>query len=72
MAEGKPIDVERIGHAAPCVGDFFRDGKPALLVGQIDGGKLRIYRNLGTSKAPRFGGFEWFKASEALGVIEPG
>jgi hypothetical protein len=72
MADGKPIDVERSGHAAPYVGDFFGDGRPALLVGQFDGGKLRIYRNLGTAKSPRFGGFEWFKASEALGTIEPG
>ena len=54
------------------VGDFYGDGKPALLVGQFSGGKLRIYRNLGTAKVPKFGGFEWFKASEALGTIEPG
>jgi hypothetical protein len=71
-ANGKPIDVERSGHAAPFVGDIDGDGKPDLLVGQFSGGKLRVYRNVGTAKNPRFGGFEWFKASDALGTIEPG
>ncbi|HJZ55339.1 MAG TPA: hypothetical protein VKE74_10290 [Gemmataceae bacterium] len=72
MANGKPLDVERSGHAAPFVGDFYGDGKPALLVGQFSGGKLRIYRNTGTATAPRFGDFEWFKASETLGTIPAG
>jgi hypothetical protein len=71
-ANGKPIDVERSGHAAPFVGDFYGDGKPALLVGQFDGGRLRIYRNVGTAKEPKFGDYEWFKASDALGTIAPG
>ena len=72
LADGKPLDVERSGHAAPFVGDIDGNGKPALLVGQFDGGKMRIYRNLGTPGAPKFGGFEWFKASDALGTIQPG
>jgi hypothetical protein len=71
-ANGKPLDVERSGHSAPFVGDFDGDGKPDLLVGQFSGGKLRIYRNVGTAGAPKFGDFEWFKASDALGTIEPG
>jgi hypothetical protein len=71
-ADGKPIDVERSGHAAPAVGDFDGDGKPDLLVGQFSGGKMRIYRNVGTAKQPKLGEFEWFKASDALGTIEPG
>ena len=71
-ANGKPIDVERIGHAAPFVGDFDGDGKPDLLVGQFSGGKLRVYRNVGTAGKPKFGDYEWFKASDALGTIEPG
>ena len=71
-ANGKPIDVERSGHAAPFVGDIDGDGKPDLLVGQFSGGKLRIYRNVGTASAPQFGDFEWFKASETLGTIPAG
>jgi hypothetical protein len=71
-ADGKPIDVERSGHAAPFVGDFYGDGKLDLLVGQFSGGRMRIYRNTGTAKQPKFAAFEWFKASDALGTIEPG
>jgi hypothetical protein len=71
-ANGKPIDVERSGHAAPFVGDFDGDGKPDLLVGQFSGGRLRIYRNVGTARAPKFGEHEFFKASDALGTVPAG
>ena len=62
MAAGKPIDVEREGHAAPFVGDFDGDGVMDLLVGQYDEGKLRIYRNIGTNGNPKFDTYTWFKA----------
>lgn len=60
-AGGAPIDVE-VGHATPLVADFDGDGVPDLLVGQFGGGKLRLYRNLGTARAPRFEAFSWFQA----------
>src|SRR5947207_10075287 len=72
MVDGKPLDVEREGHAAPFVGDYFGDGKLTLLVGQHSGGKLRIYKNTGQPGAPKFESFEWFQASESLGKIEAG
>ncbi len=59
-AGGKPIDTE-IGHAGPGYFDIDRDGKRDLLVGQFGGGKLRIYRNVGTDAEPKFGDLEWFK-----------
>jgi hypothetical protein len=63
-AGGKPIDLLS-GGAAPYYGDFDGDGLPDLLLGQFDGGKLRIYRNRGTKEHPRFDDFEWFKAGKA-------
>jgi len=65
------IDVD-IGHAAPLVTDFDGDGVPDLLVGQFGDGKLRIYKNVGTAKAPRFDGFSWFKTGEQDGRIPSG
>ncbi len=60
-ADGKPIDTDT-GHAAPFMVDFDGDGVRDLLVGQFSGGKLRIYRNLGSNAQPKFGAFAWFNA----------
>ena len=70
-AGGQPIDVE-IGHAAPLIADFDRDGKMDLLVGQFGGGKLRIYRNVGANGAPKFEKFAWFKAGVSDGKVPSG
>lgn len=60
-ANGKPIDMDQ-GNAAPFVMDFDGDGQFDLLLGQRGECKLRIYRNLGSNRAPRFGVSAWFKA----------
>jgi hypothetical protein len=60
------------GMASPLVADFDGDGKSDLLVGQFRGGKLRIYRNVGTASAPRFEGFTWFKTGEQEGKVPVG
>jgi len=70
-AAGKPINVD-IGHAAPCVADFYGDGTMCLLVGQFGDGKLRIYRNEGTKAEPKFGKFTWFSAGGAEAKIPSG
>jgi hypothetical protein len=64
-ADGKAIDTD-IGHAAPWLYDFDRDGKRDLLVGQFGEGKLRIYRNIGTKEAPKFDKATWFQAGGAI------
>jgi hypothetical protein len=68
-AGGQPLDVKRVGHSAPFLADVDQDGRPDLLVGQFHEGRLRIYRNEGTEKAPRYGGYRWFTAASELGRV---
>lgn len=70
MAGGESIHVA--GYAAPFVGDFDGDGTIDLLVGQMDRGGLRIYRNTGTNARPVFEGFTWFKAGGREACIPSG
>ena len=65
------IDVD-VGHAAPLVADFDGDGVPDLLVGQFGEGKLRVYKNVGTAKEPKFDSFTWFKTGEQEARIPSG
>ena len=69
---GRPLDVEREGHAAPFVGDFFEDGTLALLVGEYSEGRLRIYRNVGTRHKPRFESYTWFEAGGKIASVPVG
>jgi hypothetical protein len=55
-----PTNVSN-GDAAPAVIDFDRDGRKDLLAGQFDGGKVRVYLNQGTDRAPAFRGFRYVK-----------
>ena len=71
-AGGKPIDTD-VGHAAPCVTDFDGDGVRDLLVGQFGGGgQLRIYRNLGSDRAPVFRAHELFMAGGEIATCGAG
>jgi hypothetical protein len=49
-ADGAAIRVEAPGYAAPCWADVDSDGKKDLLVGQFNGGKIRVFKNLGDGK----------------------
>jgi len=72
LAAGKAIDVQRSGNAAPFFSDFDGDGHKDLLVGEVHGGRLRIYRNLGTTAEPKFEKYQWFKAGADLGRVPSG
>jgi hypothetical protein len=72
QAAGQALDVQREGHSAPFVGDFFEDGTLALLVGQYDDGRLRIYRNTGTRAKPRFDSYIWFEAGGKIATVPVG
>jgi hypothetical protein len=50
----QPINIGGVGHSAPFLADLDGDGKLHLLVGTFSEGQMRIYRNLGTNKAPKF------------------
>lgn len=60
-AGGQAIDVE-VGHLVPCVVDWNGDGKRDLVVGQFSGGKIRLYLNEGTDRAPKLGAFTYLEA----------
>jgi hypothetical protein len=49
-AGGVPVRVERPGYACPCLADVDGDGKPDLLVGQFNGGKIHFFKGLGEGK----------------------
>lgn len=72
LAAGKPLDVQRQGHAAPFVADLDGDGLPDLLVGQFHEGRLRVYRNVGSKGKPRFDAFTWLQADGKLASVPVG
>ena len=70
-AGGAYIDVEH-GHAHPTLADLDGDGKPELLVGQFEGGKLRVYKNAGTATKPDYTTFAWFQAGGTTASVPYG
>ena len=61
-----PVRVESPGWAAPCWADVDGDGKKDLLVGQFNGGKIHVHRNLGDGK---FAPSEWLKAEGKVAEV---
>ncbi len=71
LADGEPISVD-IGHAAPYVYDYNKDGRKDLIVGQFGDGKARIYLNVGTDAEPVFDGFTYLQAAGEDAAMQPG
>ncbi len=69
---GKPLDVQRSGHAAPFIGDLDGDGVPDLLVGQFHNGALRAYRGRSAGGERSFGEREWVHADGKLASVPYG
>jgi hypothetical protein len=63
---GQPVRVEQPGYAAPCWADIDGDGKKDLLVGQFNGGKIRIFKNLGDGKLDTG---DWLKADDKVAEV---
>jgi hypothetical protein len=73
---GEPLVRER-GGLFPFVGDFYGDGRLALLLGYggggiCDEGRLLVYRNVGTKVNPRLGAPRWFDDILPTGRIPGG
>ena len=74
--DGKPL-VRDHGGLFPFVGDFYGDGRLALLLGYggggiCDEGRLLVYRDVGTKVNPRLGAPRWFDDILPTGRIPGG
>ena len=71
MADGSPLEVGEVGHAAPVYHDFDGDGVPDLVVGEFEDGACRIFHNYGTETRPLFRDFEFFHAGGKKATVPP-
>jgi hypothetical protein len=65
-AEGAAVRVESPGYAAPCWADVDGDGQKDLLVGQFQGGKIHVFKNLGDGK---LAAGSWLEAEGAVAEV---
>jgi hypothetical protein len=68
---GEPL-VRDGGALFPCVGDLDGDGRPDLLLGTLEDGRMLVYRNVGTKASPRLGAPRWFDDTVPTGRIPAG
>jgi hypothetical protein len=73
-ADGKPVVRQGRSYALeyPCVGDIDGDGRPDLLLGDRERGRLRVFRNVGTAIAPQLASPVWFDEAVPTGKVPYG
>lgn len=64
--DGSFVRTEAPGFAAPTCFDVDGDGKKDLVVGQFNGGKIRVYRNQGDGK---LAAGEWLKTGDEIALV---
>ena len=69
--------VSERGGLFPFVGDFYGDGRLALLLGYgggdiVEEGRLLVYRNVGAKGKPRLAAPKWFDDTVPTGRIPKG
>jgi FG-GAP-like repeat len=65
-AGGEVIRVESPGFACPCLADIDGDGKPDLLVGQFNKGRIQVFKGLGGGE---FAKGSWLQANESTAEV---
>lgn len=60
------VRVEAPGYACPCWADIDGDGKPELLVGQFNGGKIKVYKHQSGAK---FAAGTWLQAGGKVAQV---
>jgi hypothetical protein len=78
-ADGQPLVRQRRGYALeyPFVGDIDGDGRPDLLLGDRDRGRLRVFGNVGATVAPQLAVPQlaapvWFDETVPTGKVPKG
>lgn len=72
------LDVGQQGHSSPLFTDWDGDGLKDLLVGQYGKGAtetegaVRIYKNVGSAKLPRFDSFTYVVANGRTNLVPTG
>jgi hypothetical protein len=71
LADGRPIELP-YSSLFPFVGDLDNDGRNELLLGTPDGGRLKVFPNVGGNARPVLGAPTWFDEKVPDGRIPKG